>query len=293
LNLLHTVFGVGALIGPIFSRLMLLGSGRWEQAYVALSLICAVVLLAFLAIQRCVYGVTPATPQGAADAETDPDSGREAETPDRAHAQGGSHTPARADSRSEHRESPLRLLRHPRMWLVSGIMFLYVGHQSGASVWLPTFMQETLGSSIGFASATASLLWVGIVLGRIVVTGLSRHVDARRIMWIGTLCAGAIFGAAYLIAVPAVLAVACLVTGFLSGAVIPLVVAVACGWVPEYSGSASALVFLNASLSRMLFPWLIGVIAEAVSFPAGMSLTWVTLILAGLLALLIPTKTMT
>ncbi|MFO8065249.1 MAG: hypothetical protein R6V29_11550, partial [Spirochaetia bacterium] len=185
-------------------------------------------------------------------------------------------------------EGTLRLLRYPRMWLLSGVMFCYAGHQSGASVWLPTFMQETVGSSATVAAATVSLLWVGILAGRFAGIGLTRLLAPKTMLSVGTLSAGVLLGVAFAAATPVAIGVASLLAGFLTGSVVPLLIQVACGWVPQHSGSASALVFFNSSLSRTFFPWLIGLIAQSVTFQAGMTLVWAPLIAAGILAFMIP-----
>lgn len=138
------------------------------------------------------------------------------------------------------------------------------------------------------AAGMVSLLWIGIIAGRLVVVHLSRRYSARTLLAWGSLIAGVVLGLGFMVATPQSIAIAFLLSGFLTGAVVPLVVAVACGWQPQNTGSASALVFLNASLSRMLFPWLIGLIAQTAGFHAGMSLTWVPLIVAGVLALFMP-----
>ncbi len=135
---------------------------------------------------------------------------------------------------------------------------------------------------------TARVLWIGIIAGRLVVVHLSRRYAAQTLLAWGSLTAGVVLGLGFLVATPQSIAAACLLAGFFTGAVVPLLVAVACAWRPRSSGSASALVFLNASLSRTLFPWLIGLIAQTAGFQAAMSLTWAPLIVAGALALFMP-----
>lgn len=261
LNLMHTIFAVGALSGPIFSRFMLVGSGQWQIAYSVLAGICFGVLLFFLTVEARVR--------------------RRSALPARAEASGPSVGGVRG-------EGTLRLLRYPRMWLLSGIMFCYAGHQSGASVWLPTFMEQAVGSSSTVAAASVSFLWIGILTGRFAAISLTRRLEPRIMLSVGTLAAGLLLGIAFAAGTSAAIGVASLLAGFLTGAVVPLLIQVACGWVPQYSGSASALVFFNSSLSRTFFPWVIGLIAQSVSFQAGMTLVWAPLLLAGALAFVIP-----
>jgi fucose permease len=268
LNTLHTVFGVGALIGPIFARAVLLRSGEWQRAYGLLALLCLLVLALFVWLQLQLLGVLRAR-RGT--------GGRGADAPHSAEPTG-----------TDHRESPLRLLRYGRMWLVSGMMFFYVAHQAGMSVWLPTFLSTELEAGMDLAAASTALLWSGIVAGRIAMIRVSRSIPARWILVSGGLLSGALLGLAYWSGSALWISAASFIAGVGTGAVIPLLVALACSWVPRHSGSASALVFFNASLSRMITPWLIGALAGTIPFVHAMSLTWVPLLAVGLLASFIP-----
>jgi fucose permease len=268
LNTLHTVFGVGALIGPIFARAVLLRSGEWQRAYGLLALLCLLVLALFVWLQLQLLGVLRAR-RGT--------GGRGADAPHSAEPTG-----------TDHRESPLRLLRYGRMWLVSGMMFFYVAHQAGMSVWLPTFLSTELEAGMDLAAASTALLWSGIVAGRIAMIRVSRSIPARWILVSGGLLSGALLGLAYWSGSGLWISAASFIAGVATGAVIPLLVALACSWVPRHSGSASALVFFNASLSRMITPWLIGALAGTIPFVHAMSLTWVPLLAVGLLASFIP-----
>jgi fucose permease len=156
------------------------------------------------------------------------------------------------------------------------------------SVWLPTFLSTELGAGMDLAAASTALLWSGIVAGRIAMIRVSRSTPARWILVSGGLLSGALLGLAYWSGSALWISAASFIAGVGTGAVIPLLVALACSWVPRHSGSASALVFFNASLSRMITPWLIGALAGTIPFVHAMSLTWVPLLAVGLLASLIP-----
>jgi fucose permease len=77
-------------------------------------------------------------------------------------------------------------------------------------------------------------------------------------------------------------------SGFLTSAVLPLVITFACNYYPESSGTVSSIILLNSVLSWMIFPWLIGIVADNTSFQMGMMITGISLILTFLLALTLP-----
>ena len=84
---------------------------------------------------------------------------------------------------------------------------------------------------------------------------------------------------------PAALITAVGLTGLLTGATIPLLIALGCGWFPSHSGSVTSLLYLNSNLSQIIFPWLVGAIADAYNFKLGMLVAGITLVLAAILTL--------
>jgi len=167
------------------------------------------------------------------------------------------------------------------------VMIMYVGHQSGLVVWLPMYLQDFLGATPFLGSLSLSLLWVGIILGRLLCSRLTRYLQAEKIVIAGGLAGGLIIMAGFASQQPLWIVISTGLAGLASGAVIPLLVNIACDWFPHNSGTASAMIFLSGTLSTMVFPWLIGWTAELVSFQWAINITGVTLIAVFLLGLLL------
>ncbi len=241
LNLLHTFFGIGALLGPLFTRLVLNQGIHWSTAYSILGTVCLAVLVFFVAALSRQPRQTKVAP--------------------------GLKPP-----------SPALLFADKRMWLLCAIMIMYVGHQAGLVTWLPMYFEDVLGTTPFLASLSLSLLWVGIIIGRFSCARLSTYVPPITIILWGSIIGGLCLLTAFSLQVPQFILAAALVAGLSTGAVIPLLVSVACSWFPNNSATASSMIFLSGSAATMVFPWFIGWIAEYADFTWGISMTGMTLI---------------
>jgi fucose permease len=247
LSLLHGFFGLGALLGPLYARLLADSASSWQVTYTTLGLVCAVALLPGLLIFRNA-------PRGLG-------------------AIGG-------------RRPVGSILRSSSVWLLAAALFLYVAHQSGLTVWLPLYMETQLGVSKLLASGGLSMLWVGIVAGRFSTSAIGRRLTAKSILVGGHVIGGTVLTIASLAEWwPGLVAGVC-VTGFATGAAYPLIVSMACGRHPSQSGAVTGVLFITGTTARMTFPWAVGVSAASHGLMPGIVATGlVLLIVAGLVAL--------
>ncbi len=164
LNMLHAVFGAGALAGPLFSRYILVDSGSWNVVFTLL----AVGALPFLLI----YGVVIMLRNTSLRTDVMKNRGNM-----------GNSRDAVAEAQSEQELStvetdgpavvevtgarPIDFLRNRETWLIGAIMFFYVGHQGGFSLWVPMFAETGLNADGTTAALIVSLLWLGIIIGRL------------------------------------------------------------------------------------------------------------------------------
>ncbi len=153
LSLLHAIFGVGALLGPLYARVLVDATGAWTNAYTLLGAAGLAVLASRLSLRA---------------------------------RRGAQRSPVPAAARG----GAGRLLRSRDVWLLAAILFLYVVHQSGLTVWLPTYMEREMGASKWLASVGPSLLWLGIVAGRFLTSALAMRLGGRRILVWGHVAGG-------------------------------------------------------------------------------------------------------
>lgn len=253
LTLLHALFGVGAFIGPLFSTVFINAGVAWNRTFLFLGIVCAVI-----AVQYIVVLIRPAAEE-------------------------------KSVSPSESKDY-LRLLTSPKMLVLCLIMFLYSGHQSGISAWLPMYMEQHLKTGTFLSGFAVSAFWVGIILGRFGCSLVSSKIHAKYLIMFGSLAGGSILTLATALNVPVLLVAASGLAGLLAGATIPLLVTTACNWYPKNSGTVSSMIFLYGTFAWMLFPWFIGVIAENISFRWGMMITGFSLLSVTALTLLLPAQ---
>ncbi len=242
INLLHTFFGVGALLGPLYSRVLLSQGVLWGSTFRILGVICLVIMGLYIIAAKAY-----------------PERERK-------------HSPGSATNR-------LGFIFSREILLLCIIMFLYKGHQAGMNNWLPMYMQESLRVDPFFASLALSVFWVGLILARLTCPWLMRRFDPRKLLLWGNLAGGIILVGGFIINLPLLLMLAAGITGFLTGATMPLLIVLGCDWYPENSGAVSSMLYLSCNISNMFSPWLIGVVSETSGFQSGMLITGIPLLM--------------
>ncbi len=229
LNLLHTFFGLGAFIGPIYARYLLAQGASWNKVFSFLGMACIFIILFMPLVSKKHAQDKPAA-----------------------------KTPALQNAAS--------LLSSPIMWILGLIMILYVGHQSSVVVWMPMYMETVLKVNPTLSSMALSIFWLGIIAGRMLCSRLTVRFPAINLLLWGCLLGGLVLTAGLAIQIPYLLLICLGLTGLFTGATIPLLVTIACDRFPDNSGTASSMIFISGSLSTLVFPWLVGTIAEVFNF---------------------------
>ncbi len=252
MNLLHACFGIGCFFGPILAGGVLEKGMAWSYSYLALGVIALAVLVFYL---WCVWSRLRVGEK----------TGVEKAAP----ASFGSVIDGR-----------LCLL-----WLV---LFFYCGHQIGINNWLPTYMSETFGLDALAAGAGVSMFWLGLILGRLACSFLTKIRPERTLVIIGLGLGGLALLAGVLIGNEYVLFGAVLFCGFLSGATIPMVLTIVYGWHPGARGKVSMLLYLGVSIGGVVFPWLMGLLEGAFNLDAAMAANALMLLVPFVLMLFLP-----
>ncbi|MFP4661523.1 MAG: MFS transporter [Halanaerobiales bacterium] len=242
LNILHSVFGIGALVGPLYTRFLLDTGYSWRHVFRFLGYFSLPLLIIFYLTQR----------------------GR----PVIKHKKG---------SNGEH-EHLLKLLRNKQIWVLSLVMFFYVGHQAGLMLWIPMYIETYLKSSAVIASISISIYWIGMIISRMTFSHFTRnHKNSIMIRWT-SIIAGLLLLVGFYSKQTWLVIVFLAVSGLLTGAFIPLLIDIASSKYPQNTGSATSILYLSLNTSVMLYPWLIGLIAENISFQWGMIFATISLL---------------
>ena len=235
LNRLHAFFGVGALVGPLLAAWMLTVA-RWPMVWLVVALL-GLVLLAMI----------PANFAGRADA------------PSASPAQ-----PSPAPS------GPLltAALRQPAIVLGATLLAVYVGLELSLGNWGFAYLVEARALPDLVAGYTVSGYWLGLTLGRFLISPILTRLGLTTVGLMYTCLAGVAVAATvtWLLPWPAVAGVGFAALGFFLGPIFPTAMAVT----PQLTSThlvPTAIGVMNAGsvVGGSALPWLAGVVAQSVS----------------------------
>ncbi|HEU5109951.1 MAG TPA: MFS transporter [Micromonosporaceae bacterium] len=233
LNRLHAFFGVGALLGPLLATWML-GFASWTAVWLALALAGVPLVIGF----ALAYPGTDPLPGASAEPADGP--GR------------GALLPA--------------ALREPGVLLGSALLALYVGLELGVGNWGFSYLVEERGQGDLIAGYTVSGYWLGLTLGRFLISPIANRIGMTAIGMVYACLGGVGFAGllAWLSPGAGAASVGLLLLGFFLGPIFPTTMAV----MPEVIEARlvpTAMGVLNAGsvVGGAALPWLAGTLAQS------------------------------
>ena len=243
MNILHLFFSLGAFVGPALAiSLLNLGTG-WRDIYFMTGLVYLCVGIPGLFLMRRDTVV-----------------------------------------RSTDRKHPVKSggTRHViklEMVLLGLSLLLYAVHQSGITAWLPHYMSTELNANLNVSSYALSIYWIGIILSRLIASRISIKIKPSILVTVGTIITGIYLTFILLLNRNAVFTIGILgIAGAMTGAVIPLSMAIAHDWHPDRTGSSTAYLTLFLLAGHLLSPGLIGFVGDAKGLAGAMLITSISLI---------------
>ncbi|MGA0889337.1 MAG: MFS transporter, partial [bacterium] len=242
LNRLHMFFSIGAFTGPFYSGMLIKLDFHWQQIYSIIG-----ILFVVSALLGCWF-ILPI---------------------------GKMH-----QTQSPMHRAPLHFLeiiQDPKIWILGATLLFYSFHQLSVTVWLPYYMEDSLGASKEMANLAISLFWFGIILGRFFVSIIVKNQDPARLLSFGA------FVGAFLLVVGIysrdifLTTSAYFIVGLLTGAVIPLAFTICYKIFPEVIALATTFLSIFLLSGQMVGPWLLGFSAEMFSINNAIFLTVMTL----------------
>jgi fucose permease len=232
LNRLHAFFGAGALIGPLLAA-RLLTSWEWPVVWLVLGVV-SVPLLTALAVAYPRCSVVPST---------------------------SGPRPA------SWLHAVLAVAAERAVLLAAVFLTLYVGLEISVGSWAFTYLVEHEGVARYAASATVSGYWLGLTVGRFVISPLASRLGLGVRRMVAACLVGVVAAAALAWASPVVLGsgVGLVLLGFFLGPLFPTAIAVvprltAAHRMPDAIGLMNALSVIGGSA----LPWLAGTLAQTV-----------------------------
>ncbi len=177
----------------------------------------------------------------------------------------------------------LKLLRETTLLLFGLILFMQSGLEMTIGGWSAIFLNEELLIEPRRSVLFLSLYWLGLILARIALSEILRHVSRNIVMMISFLTA--ITGAVMVLFSqgPAVALPGLLLTGIGFAAIFPLVFSYVGDLYPRFSGTAFGVILAIALVGGMIFPFVVGVLAETLSLRLSLAIVPLTLVCSGLL----------
>lgn len=147
--------------------------------------------------------------------------------------------------------------------LAVGIL-LYVAGEMGQSNWLSIYMRRALNASRALAAASPSLMWLGVLLGRLAAAWAAKRMsETAIIIWSLGLAAAS---QALLLVVKAPLPglAAALGLGFFLGPVFPTILSLAGSAYRDRSGGVMSVIVAAGAVGGAVFPLAIGGLGDLV-----------------------------
>ena len=246
MSLLHGLFGLGGLCGPIIiERLAVQFS--WTQAYFIISMAFLIYLVIYAVFVKRQWN----------------------------------HLAVYVSHEKQVRfgfADIIQFFSHKRHVLLWSAMFLYAGGQSILSVWIKRYVETHLERP-DWGAYALSAMWLGTALSRLIISTTVKASPLRKI-FIGNLISGVALSAGLLSGSVQGIVVASLVVGLSSGLSIPLILAQSCQWHQEKTAFGTLMPYTALFISYVIFPPSSGLISDLFGIPWGVALGALCAILA-------------
>lgn len=139
--------------------------------------------------------------------------------------------------------------------LFACLFLLYVGAESSFGGWIYTYAVNRNLASVSEASFLVSLFWLMVIVGRVIVIIISRHVLARYILMLTLIIAVA--GLVLMIAIPSMLWIGTIIVGLGLAPIFPTALAFANHNI-DLSAKTTSYFYIGGGIGVVIIPWLIG-----------------------------------
>jgi fucose permease len=253
MNLLHLFFSIGALAAPLAVGVLVDGGVGWQGIFVATGLTAIPLAILFGSVEMPAGRRITAAP--AAPMATDVVS----PTDGVAAATDAIRPTGRAAAARGRLAAPLILLG-----LAIGC---YVASEVGVSSWLVRFLEP---APLTTATTALSLFWAGLAVGRLVSAQLADRFDHLRFATVSSAgIAIALVGAIFVPSLPVSIALFA-VTGFASGPVFPMIIAIGGERYPDRSAAVSGFLTGSAVAGSVIYPPVMGFLSVTVGLSVAM-----------------------
>lgn len=162
------------------------------------------------------------------------------------------------------------LARNGVIVTVTAVLVLYIWVEISMIGWGVTYLTDVFQEPYGRSTAVVSLFWGAIFLGRLAMVWLARHFSTEKTLQVPLIASVPLFLTLALApSAPVVYAVIFLL-GLCVAPIFPTMFALALQRFPRRPGTVAILLLLGAAAGGVLPPYVIGIVAENLSFRIAM-----------------------
>ncbi|HOP37695.1 MFS transporter [Mesotoga prima] len=229
LNLMHSFFAIGSIISPLIVAAFLVDYTSWWKPFL-IALFVSLLLLSFIPF---LYGI--------------PFVG--------------------SDEKATHFRK--EIFSRKIFWLIMVGVLLYVGYEIGFTSWLSSFMFESKGIEMRYASIFPALLWAGIFVGRLLAGFFVDKLGYELSLLMMVIIAFVSFGAALLLQSAIAIALAVVFAGFGFSGTFPTLQAILISSMKNGIGFAIGMFTVAASIGGAMSNFLVGLLGHHFGMMAG------------------------
>lgn len=169
-------------------------------------------------------------------------------------------------------------LKEKNFWILAGLLFFYLCGESTINGWLVKYFVDSHILTIGYAQFLASLLWVGVLLGRLAVSAKGDLFPKEKILFVLTIAMTIFFGILLGTKNQMVITVAIFGLGLSMAGVYPTTIAASGNFIKKYP-MAMGILLVIGGIGSIVMPLITGSLSDHLGIFYGMAAIIVALAL--------------
>jgi fucose permease len=244
-NLAQVFFGVGAVIGPVTTGMMISSGMSWRVCYIIIGIISAVLALAFAMLKIPAFK----EPEGITLAGFK------------------------------------RIVQDRIFLLICLCMILYTGAEVGAWGWMCTFLEEGMGFSAAKSGIAVAVFWTAMTLGRLFCGPFISRYSIKQIVVALAFTSAAVTVLSGFVRSEALMWLVIAAMGITYSSQWPLIVSYGSAHMKTSSGTVFSMLVGSGGIGNMIVPYILGIIGNNTSISIAMLSPGVLLFTVGLIFL--------
>lgn len=231
MNLMHAAFSIGAVIGPFVDVILMKSGLGWQSIYRLMGILA--IVMAIASSMQKLSRIDQKIP------------------------------------RSIQSSKKGLLFRNPLLILSFLILFIYVGSELGVSNWISEYYVKFFRSSDRFGSMMVSVFWIGLLLGRLIVSIFYRGSQQATVALVLSIICSISVALAVQMRHPFSAGAFFALAGLGYSAIYPLTMAVVGRYFQNDQGTAIGFAATGGGIGSFTFPFLMAYIANRFGIRGG------------------------